>query len=243
MIEAVRAGWQTSGPASWKGRGFAMPGTFVIGAGPGIGQAVARRFAREGSAVAVLARSRATVDAAVAAVEGAGGAALGLEADAADEASLRSGLDAAIERLGVPDVLVYNAAWVRYDRPGELSAAELAATLQVNVVGAVTAMTHLAPRMAAAGGGTIVLTSGMQAAKAAATSLSIGKAALRAARSAFAEEYGPQGVHIATVTVGGPVAPGSPLDPDRIAEHYLRLSRQPAGEWEEDVLFDGVVVT
>ncbi|WP_274911457.1 SDR family NAD(P)-dependent oxidoreductase [Streptomyces sp. WZ-12] len=167
-----------------------MAGTFVIGAGPGIGQAVARRFAQEGPPIAVLARSRATVDGAVAAVEGAGGKALGLLADAADEASLRAGLDAAVERLGVPDVLVYNAAWVRYDRPGELSAAELTATLRVNVVGAVSAVTHLAPRMAAAGGGTALLTSGMPTARVAGTSLSIGKAGLRAARAVLAGSSG-----------------------------------------------------
>ncbi|MGG2464901.1 SDR family NAD(P)-dependent oxidoreductase [Streptomyces sp. RGM 3693] len=219
-----------------------MAGTFVIGAEPGIGQAVARRFAREGSSVAVLARSRSTVDGAVAAVEEVGGKALGLLADAADEISLRSGLDAAVERLGVPEVLVYNAAWVRYDRPGELSATELAATLRVNVVGAVSAVTHLAPRMASAGGGTVLLTSGMPTARVTATSLSIGKAGLRAARAVLADEFGPQGVHIATVTVGGPVSPGSPLVPDRIAEHYVRLARQPADQWESDVLIDGETV-
>ncbi|WP_369360052.1 SDR family NAD(P)-dependent oxidoreductase [Streptomyces sp. cg2] len=219
-----------------------MGGTFVIGAGPGIGQAVARRFAREGSPVAVLARSRSTVDEAVGAVEQIGGKAFGLLADAADEASLRSGLDAAVERLGVPDVLVYNAAWVRYDRPGELSAAELTATLQVNVVGAVSAVTHLAPRMAAAGGGSVLLTSGMPSARAAATSLSIGKAGLRAARSVLADEFGPQGVHLATITVGGPVVPGSALAPERIAEHYVRVAGQSADEWEQDVVLrDGAV--
>ncbi|KUL38877.1 short-chain dehydrogenase [Streptomyces sp. NRRL F-4489] len=219
-----------------------MSVTFVIGAGPGIGQAVARRFAREGSSVAVLARSQATVDGAVTAVEEAGGTALGLLADAADEVSLRSALDAAVEGFGVPDVLVYNAAWVRYDRPGELSAAELAATLRVNVVGAVSAVAHLAPRMAAAGGGTVLLTSGMPAPLAAATSLSIGKAGLRAARAVLAEEFGPRGVHIAAVTVAGPVSPGSALDPDRIAEHYARIAAQPAGQWEDDVVFDGETV-
>ncbi|MFD9903577.1 SDR family NAD(P)-dependent oxidoreductase [Streptomyces sp. NPDC059063] len=220
-----------------------MAGTIVIGAGPGIGQAVARQFAGDGSPVAVLARSRATVEGAVAAVEQAGGKAVGLLADAADEASLHAGLDAAVEQLGVPDVLVYNAAWVRYDRPGELSADELTAALRVNVVGAVSAVTHLAPRMSAAGGGTVLLTSGMPSARAAATSLSLGKAALRAARAVLAEEFGPRGLRIATVTVGGPVSPGSALDPDRIAEQYLRLARQPAAqEWRGDVLIDGVSV-
>lgn len=47
-----------------------MPGAIVIGAGPGIGTSVARRLAREGLPVAVLARSQTTVDAALASLEG-----------------------------------------------------------------------------------------------------------------------------------------------------------------------------
>ena len=45
-----------------------MPGMIVIGAGPGIGLSVAKRFAREGLPVGVIARSRATVDAALSGV-------------------------------------------------------------------------------------------------------------------------------------------------------------------------------
>jgi NAD(P)-dependent dehydrogenase (short-subunit alcohol dehydrogenase family) len=45
-----------------------MPGAIVIGAGPGIGTSVAQRLAREGLPVGVLARSPATVDAALAAL-------------------------------------------------------------------------------------------------------------------------------------------------------------------------------
>ncbi|MCZ0992520.1 hypothetical protein O1L44_04445 [Streptomyces noursei] len=36
--------------------------------------------------------------------------------------------------------------------------------------------------------------------------------------------------------------PGSALDPDRIAEHYLRLARQSTGAWEHDVLIEGGAV-
>ena len=41
---------------------------------------------------------------------------------------------------------------------------------------------------------------------------------------------------MATVTVGGTVAPGTAYDPDDIAEHYWRLHTQPAGAWEREVL-------
>src|SRR5262245_57448655 len=85
----------------------------IIGAGPGIGTAVARRFAAEGYDIGLVARSQATLDAASAAVGGA----VTAVADASDETQLKAALDA----LGVPKVLVYNAGLIRPDRPGELS--------------------------------------------------------------------------------------------------------------------------
>jgi NAD(P)-dependent dehydrogenase (short-subunit alcohol dehydrogenase family) len=67
------------------------------------------------------------------------------------------------------------------------------------------------------------------------TSLSLGKAGVRALTTLLASEYGPAGVHVATVTVGGAVAPGGPYDPDQIAEHYWRLHTQPPSAWEHEV--------
>lgn len=110
-----------------------MAGVVIIGVGPGIGMSVARRFGRGGMPVAAIARTRAIVDATVAAVRNEGGRAMGLIADSTDEDALRAALDGAEERYGVPDVLLYNAALVRRDRLGELSAAQLLGTLAVNV--------------------------------------------------------------------------------------------------------------
>lgn len=42
---------------------------------------------------------------------------------------------------------------------------------------------------------------------------------------------GPAGVHVGTVTVHGPIAPGSAFDPDDIAEHYWRLHSEELGSW------------
>jgi NAD(P)-dependent dehydrogenase (short-subunit alcohol dehydrogenase family) len=117
-----------------------MPGAIVIGAGPGIGTSVALRFARAGLPVAVLARSRATVDTALAAVADTPAESLGLTADVTDEWALRTALDEAVARLGVPDVLVYNAAVIRTDAVGELGAAQHLDAWAVNVVGAITAV-------------------------------------------------------------------------------------------------------
>ena len=87
-----------------------MPVLLVIGVGPGIGLAVARRFAREGFAVGVIARSRATIDAALSALADSNVPTHGLTADAADAVSLASALDELVDRLGVPDVVVYKAS-------------------------------------------------------------------------------------------------------------------------------------
>jgi NAD(P)-dependent dehydrogenase (short-subunit alcohol dehydrogenase family) len=216
-----------------------MPGAIVIGAGPGIGTAVARRLARQGLPVAVLARSASTVDAALASLAGVDTETVGLTADVTDEPALRAALDDVVVRLGTPEVLVYNAALIRSDSVGELTAREHLDAWAVNVVGAITAVAHLGPGMARAGRGTILLTGGMPEPVPEVTSLSLGKAGVRALTELLARAYEPSGVHVATVTVAGAVAPGSAFDPDEIAERYWRLHAQPPGAWEREVLYPG----
>lgn len=207
-----------------------MPGAVIVGAGPGIGRSVARRFAGEGLPVALVSRS---------------GDALGLEgartyrADVADEGELRAALDAAAEALGTPDVVVYNAAIIRPDSPGEADARAQLDAWAVNVVGALVTAAHVAPAMARRGSGTFVVTGGMPEPKAAYVSLSLGKAGVRTLVAMLDEEYGPSGVHVASVTVAGPVAPGTAFDPDDIAEHYWRLHTQPRARWQHEVLHAG----
>jgi NAD(P)-dependent dehydrogenase (short-subunit alcohol dehydrogenase family) len=128
-----------------------MPGAIVIGAGPGIGTSVARRLAREGLPVAVLARSQTTVDAALASLEGIDTQTVGVRADVTDEPALRAALDDVVSQFGVPEIVVYNAALIQSDALGELTAQGHLRAWAVNVVGAITAITHLAPRMMQAG--------------------------------------------------------------------------------------------
>lgn len=209
-----------------------MAAVFVLGAGPGIGAAVARRFAADGFAVGLLARSAATVDAVAADLPGATATAT---ADVADEAGLRAALDELVDALGVPTVLVYNAGVIRADEPESLDAATLLATHAVNVGGALTAAAALLPRMAAAGGGRYLLTAGMPEPLPQLTSLSLGKAGLRALAELLDRRYAPDGVRAATVTVCGPVAPGTRYGPDDIAARYAVLRDRPEADWVHDV--------
>jgi NAD(P)H-dependent FMN reductase/NAD(P)-dependent dehydrogenase (short-subunit alcohol dehydrogenase family) len=215
-----------------------MSGAVILGAGPGLGTAVARRVARGGLAVGVIARTEATVDDALTALSDYD--AFGVAADVTDEAGLRAALDEIVDRFGVPELLVYNAALIRRDGIGELTADQHLAAWAVNVVGAITAVAHLAPRMAQRGTGTIIMTSGMPEPLPEATSLSLGKAGVRALAALLAKAYGSAGLHVATVTIDGAVAAGTAFDPDDIAEHYWRLHTQPPGAWEHDVVHTGL---
>lgn len=213
-----------------------MPGVVVIGAGPGIGLSVARRFAREGHSIALIARSEAKLTTMADALAHTGVPVVTAAADSADETALRSALDVASERFGVPEVVVYNAAIIQPDRPGELSVDAHKEAWAVNVVGAITAAAHVAPAMARRGSGSIIITGGMPEPKPEYVSLSLGKAGVRALVVLLDKQYGPAGVHVATVTVDGAVAPGTAFDPDDIAEHYWRLHIQPRGRWEREIV-------
>ena len=216
-----------------------MAGAIIIGVGPGIGLSVARRFAREGMPVSVLALSRGTVDAAADALRADSKDVTGLVADVADEAALRAALDAAAGRNGAPDVLVYNAGVVRRDRLGDLSAAELLATWAVNVGGAVTTAAYAGPRMAAQGQGFMAFTGGVERPDPERISLSLGKFGLRTLVDILDQQFGPAGVHVANVIVGGNVERGGMFDPDEIAETYWQLYREPPGTWTREVLYTG----
>lgn len=215
----------------------------VVAVGPGVGLAVARRFAREGFAVALIARRREALDGFAAGIAAEGGVARGFVADVADPDSLRAALAAVAAEMGSIDVLVHNAGrWV--ETPAlALDPAALEEELRLTVVGALVAAQAVQPAMAARGGGSILCTGGGLALApqygGAVPALTAGKAALRALVHAAAPAFAATGVHLATVTIAGTVAPGGPFDPDRIAAAFWRLAAEPRGAWSVETVFDG----
>jgi NAD(P)-dependent dehydrogenase (short-subunit alcohol dehydrogenase family) len=200
-----------------------VPSVIIVGVGPGIGTSVARRFAREGFTVGLIARREETV---AAAAEATGGTTWTRTADATDEKGLRAALRAFVDAYGAPDVAVYNAAIIRTDEPGELDQQTMLDTYAVNVVGAITTAGELLPEMS----GTYVITSGMVRPDPGLTSLSLGKVGVRGLVELL-NAWRPE-VHTASVTVGGPVEPGGQWDPDEIAEHYWDLHTRAVTDQE-----------
>ena len=214
---------------------------FIVGMGPGVSAAVARRFGREGYAIGAVARSADKLEEQLAALRASGVRVVGATADAGDIGSLRAALVRLRAALGDAGVLVYNAAGVTYRPLAELSPEAFAADLAVSVVGAFTAAQQVLPAMRAQRSGTILLTGGGFAFQPmpVMASLGVGKAAIRNLAFSLHADLLESGIHAATVTICGTVAPGSAFDPDRIAEAYWRLHAQPAGAFEREVQFRG----
>ena len=211
----------------------------VIGAGPGMGIAVARRFGREGFRLALLVRKASSLEQYEDQLKAEGMNVQTFSADAGDKDSLRNALSDVDKVLGSPSVLVYNAAMIVQGMPTQLSPENLIASLHVNVVGALVAVQQVVPTMQKNKRGTILFTGGSLATDpdAEVTALSIGKASLRSLCFSLAQELTPTGVHAATVTIYGGVQAGTHFDPDIIAEKCWKLHTQPTGSLETEIAY------
>jgi short-subunit dehydrogenase len=215
------------------------PSCLIVGAGPGIGQAVAFAFAREGYDVALASRQPDKLKSFQPALEKAGAASRAYAVDAGDEASLRGLFTSVRKDFGDPEVVIYNPAAHATGKPTTLDTARLITDFRVNVLGALICAQEAAPAMKVKNRGTILLTGGGFAHEPAANyaSLSLGKAALRNLTFSLAQELGAHGIHVATVTVYGFVQSGTHFDPGRIADAFLRLHRQAPGHFQTEIVF------
>ena len=108
----------------------------VLRFGPGLGAAVARRFAGEGFAVAMMARRDESLAEIRQDIEGAGGSALPVSADATDADSVAAAFERVRSDLGDPEVLVYNAGSFQIGGVLEVSPAQFDECFMANCVGA-----------------------------------------------------------------------------------------------------------
>jgi NAD(P)-dependent dehydrogenase (short-subunit alcohol dehydrogenase family) len=218
---------------------MALGTAIIIGAGPGLGLELARTFAGAGHPVALLARDQARLDAFAADLAADGHRARGYAADAADPASLRAAVDAAIADLGPADVLVYNVGVLAPDSPVGGDDQDWAANTAMNVLGARVAADAVLPALRD-GRGSLLFTGGGYALNPSTrfSSLSVGKAALRAYARLLHDELAGTGVHAASVTITAGIGTGDPrFDPAAIAGAYLGLHRQPEAEWQHELVY------
>ncbi len=128
----------------------------VTGGGSGIGQAVARGFAREGAQVVVAGRGREALDQTVTLVETDGGRATALVADVTDSASLAALVGGIVERYGRLDIAINNAGVLATGQVADQPEEDFTRVIDINLTGVFLAMKHEIPAMLAGGGGVIV---------------------------------------------------------------------------------------
>jgi NAD(P)-dependent dehydrogenase (short-subunit alcohol dehydrogenase family) len=216
-----------------------MSGLLLVGGGPGIGRSVALKCAQEGMPVTLAARRLDALEPIAAEIRLAGGEASIRQVDAAVSDDLVRAVDDATAEHGVPGLVVYNAGVIQADAPGDLTPEQQLAAWRVNVLGALTLANAAIPAMVGRGSGTFLVTGGMPVPTPSYLSLSLGKSGVRTLVAMLAEHYAPQGIHVATVTVGGNVARGTAFDPDAIAEVYWQLHVQSRECWQTVHLFEG----
>jgi len=175
------------------------PVCLISGAGPGTGSALARKFARGGYRLALLARSEERL----AALEKELPNAKGYRCDVSDPAQVESAASSVERDLGSPGVVIHNAVGGAFGTFLDIDPAILNRNFQVNTMGLLYLARRFAPAMVGAGKGAIIATGNTSAlrGKSGFAGFAPTKAAQRILAEAMARDLGPKGVHVAYVVV------------------------------------------
>lgn len=225
-----------------------IPVAAVVGVGPGLGAALARRFAQE-YAIAIIARSAEYLHSLAEEIRAAGGRVLAVPADSSDRAQVEAAFASIREQLGPPAVLLYNAGSSTWGTITEITPEQYEDKWRVNAYGAFVSAKAVVPDMIERGCGVLLFTGATAGVKAGPKSVAFGPAkfALRGLAQSLARDLGPKGIHVAWVNVDGiidiPRTRGrfphmqdeDFLKPDAIAETYWHLAHQDPSAWTQEI--------
>ncbi|MET0239843.1 MAG: SDR family NAD(P)-dependent oxidoreductase [Sphingobium sp.] len=204
----------------------------IIGAGPGIGQAVAQRFGKAGWSIVLTGRNVERVEGLVASLAAQGIKAHAVPADAADPAALRAAIAQAESLTGGLSAIHYNAANIRQQDLFSMTDAEIEQDLAVNLVGGLHTI-RAAEALFGERGGTILITGGGLgvAPHPGYASLGLGKAALRNIVQGLAKPLGERGIRIALATVASSITAGS-VEASDVADIFWDFATGERTGWE-----------
>ncbi len=216
---------------------MADPVCAIIGVGPGNGAAFAKRFAREGYALALMARNEAYLNGLASEM----GNARAYAYDASDPSVAGPVFERIKQDLGPVDVLLYNAGSGHFGNIDKITAEDLETNWRVNTLGLFAAVQAVLPQMREQGQGNIVVTGATASVKHSAnfSAFTSAKASQRALAQSLARHLGPENIHVSHVIVDGVIdiertrkmMPDQPddffLKPEAIADAVWFLTRQP----------------
>jgi 3-oxoacyl-[acyl-carrier protein] reductase len=177
----------------------------VTGAGRGIGRAVALRFAAEGAAVGLTARTKAQIDKTLAQIEAAGGRGVAVEGDATNRADVELIVRGIEAQLGGVTILVNNAGIAGpYGPVGVVDPDAWWAAEELHILAPMLFMTAVMPGMIARRAGRIIMISSPRSYQLTAnlSAYSLGKAAQNKLAELVANEGKPRGVQAFSLDPG-----------------------------------------
>jgi len=212
----------------------------VIGVGPGMGMAIANKFAHQGFNLALVARRKEALAEYEKELRKTGVKTFSYPTDVSDLDQLASTMNKIEKEAGQSNLLIYNVSVLNPLVPSKLKIEDLIQEFKINVASALVCAKKVLPFMQKAQTGKIFLTGGGLALNPCYeyVSLGIGKAAMRSLSISLSQEFKQYGIHVATITINGMIEPGGRFDPDRIAEEYWRLYNQKPGKQEIEVIYD-----
>jgi NAD(P)-dependent dehydrogenase (short-subunit alcohol dehydrogenase family) len=220
----------------------------VIGVGPGLGAALARRFAAD-YAVALVARNPEKLVELAREISAAGGTSLVVPGDVSKEQEIVGVFERICRELGDTDILLYNAAMRPFGTLIETKPSTFENTWRVGTFGAFLAAQQVVPAMLQKGRGVILFTGATAGVKPFPTSAAFGPAkfAMRGLAHVMARDLGPKGIHVVWINVDGAIdmpairerfpqlKPEDMLKPSAIAETYWHLAHQDPSAWTLDI--------
>jgi NAD(P)-dependent dehydrogenase (short-subunit alcohol dehydrogenase family) len=214
----------------------------ITGVGPGLGAALARRFAREGFGVGLVARKPDFIEELAGEISAAGSPALSVVADVSRPAEATAAVNRVRANLGAVGVLIHNASSSLGEGLLATTPEEFEQSWSVAALGGFVCARETAPDMLAAGAGAMLFTGATSSVRGGGwLSFSSAKFAVRGLAQSLARELWPRGVHVAHVVIDGLIASprtdeepsddGPALDPARIADAYWHLATQDRSAW------------
>ncbi|MGI9521231.1 MAG: SDR family NAD(P)-dependent oxidoreductase [Hyphomicrobiaceae bacterium] len=225
----------------------------IVGAGEGLGSALAAKFASEGLDIALVSRSKTGSESALKAAFGARAAANVqlFRADATEPETIEQALADAMSDMGKIDVLIYNARgeFTRCE-PLDMTYEALENIYRLEVIGAFAAAKSVLPMMRKRGRGSVFFSSATAALRGSSTHplYAIGKFGLRALSQSLCKAYSRDGVHFVHVRLDCDldvpimrVLYGDKFDPEKlantedVAESYWHAHLQPRSAWSNEI--------
>lgn len=200
----------------------------VVGAGKGLGNAVARLFGKNDFRVMLISRNLDRLNGYKAEFEADGIETHVYAADCEKPETLTSAFGELQDKFGAVDILVYNAAVLEGGAATEFDNENFIRHYQVDVASALHCAKLVIPKQEEQKSGAILLTGGILGDYPASqyTGVSVGKAALKALGKTLHEELKEKGIFVGLVTVCDVIAPDTKHSPELIAEKYLELYRK-----------------